>query len=313
MRFAAALFIFAYTARAQFKSNVPLVIAPTTVTDAKGQNVDGLTADDLILYDNNVPQEIRLDWTAYPIDLVVAVATSGYAGPAIRKLGRSGILLTQLLAAYGGETAVISFSDEVRVRQDFTEDPDAVTHALQSLRREGDQAHTLDAMEQGLQMFEHRPAGRRRVIVMIAEKRDRSSKAKFPDVMENVERANAEIYWLSYSPFLEPFFEKAPEDPEPPPGGYNCILCPIHELARLHQPDLAALFTHNTGGRAVNFFKRQGLEEAIQRIGEELHRQYILSFQPKGGQADQFHALRVAVKGRPDWVAKTREGYWALP
>ena len=48
-------------------------------------------------------------------------------------------------------------------------------------------------------------------------------------------------------------------------------------------------------------------------MGEEVHRQYILSFEPKGGEPGKFHAIRVTVKGRPELEAKTREGYWALP
>ena len=48
-------------------------------------------------------------------------------------------------------------------------------------------------------------------------------------------------------------------------------------------------------------------------MGEEVHRQYILSFEPKGGRGpEKFHAIRVVVKDRPELRAKTREGYWAL-
>ena len=94
---------------------------------------------------------------------------------------------------------------------------------------------------------------------MIAEKRDRSSSAKLPAVMEQVERLNAAIYWLTYSPFLEPFTVKpktaedlkpeaerikvqqcglcpAPDDtavpPDLGPGGY---VYAIRELIRLQQ------------------------------------------------------------------------------
>ena len=94
MRLAAAILALACPAWAQFKSTVPLVVAPTTVTDSKGHFVDGLTEEDLILYDNNVPQKIQMDWTTYPIDLVVAVQTSSNSGAAIDKLGGSGILLS---------------------------------------------------------------------------------------------------------------------------------------------------------------------------------------------------------------------------
>jgi hypothetical protein len=92
VRVVAAIVLLASTGWAQFKSTVPLVLAPTTVTDSKGHYVDGLTTDDLILYDNNVPRTIQMDWMTYPIDLVVAVQTSANSGAVIDKLGGSGIL-----------------------------------------------------------------------------------------------------------------------------------------------------------------------------------------------------------------------------
>src|SRR5579863_2660165 len=99
MRVAAALILMTYACWAQFKTTVPLVVAPTTVTDSKGHYIDGLTAEDLILYDNNVPQAIQMDWMPLPISLVVAVETATNSLPVIDKLGRTGLLLTQLLAA----------------------------------------------------------------------------------------------------------------------------------------------------------------------------------------------------------------------
>jgi VWFA-related protein len=336
MRLAPAIIVLASTGWGQFKSTVPLVVAPTTVTDSKGRYVDGLTPDDLILYDNNVPQTIRMDWMTYPIDLVVAVQTSSNSGAVIDKLGGSGILFTQLLAADAGQTAVISFSDEVKVHQDFTGNPDLVIHALRMLRKEGGEAHMLDAMRQALTMLERRPPGRRRIILMIAETRDRSSKTKLPEVMEQVERLNAAVYWLTFSPFLEPFTvrPKTAEDLKPEAERIKkkqCDLCPppddtpvpadlgpggyiyaIGELVRLHKPDLSTLFTRTTGGTTLSFVKKHALEQAIQLVGEEVHRQYILSFEPKGGDAGKFHAVRVEVKNRPELQAKTREGYWTL-
>jgi VWFA-related protein len=328
--------MFTCTGGAQFKSNVPLVVAPTTVTDSKGRYVDGLTPEDLILYDNNVPQAIQMDWMTYPIDLVVAVEASSNSGAVIDKLGGSGILFTQLLAADAGETAVISFSDDVKVHQDFTGNTDLVIHALRMLRNEGSDAHILDALRQTLVMLEQRPVRRRRIILMIAEKRDRSSEAKLAEVMERVERLNAAVYWLTYSPMLEPFTVKAktaedlkpeaerikmrkcptcpaPDDtPVPADLGPGGAIYAIGELMRLHKPDLASLFTETTGGRTMNFLKKNALEHAIQLVGEEVHRQYILSFQPKGGDPGKFHAIRVMVKNRPELEAKARDGYWAL-
>lgn len=336
MRLAAAIVLLTSSGWAQFKSTVPLVVAPTTVTDPKGHYIDGLTPQDLILYDNNVPQRIQMDWTTYPIDLVVAVQTSANSGAVIDKLGGSGILFTELLAADAGETAVISFSDEVKVHQDFTGNPDSVIHALRMLRKEGDDAHMLDGLRQALLMLERRAPGRRPIVLMIAERRDRSSKAKLAEVMERVQRLNVAVYWLTFSPLLQPFTVKpktgedlkpeeeriqvqecalcpAPDEtPVPPDLGPGSPIYAIGELMRLHKPDLSTLFTNTTGGRARNFLKKNALEQAIQQVSEEVHRQYILSFEPKGGEPGKFHAIRAAVKDRPDLHAKTREGYWLL-
>jgi VWFA-related protein len=337
MRAAAAIVMLTCTAWAQFRSTVPLIVAPTTVTDSKGRYVDGLMLEDLTLYDNNVPQAIQMDWMAYPIDLVVAVQTSSNSGAVIDKLGGSGILFTQLLAADAGRTAVISFSDEVKVHQDFTGNPDLVIHALRMLRKEGSDAHMLDALLQALLMLERRPPGRRRIILIIAEKRDRSSKAKVAEVMERLQRLNAAIYWLTYSPLLEPFTVKpktaedlkpeaeriktrkcalcpSPDDtPVPPDLGPGGFMYGIGELMRLNQPDLSSLFTKTTGGRTLNFLKKNALEQAIQLVSEEVHRQYILSFEPKAdGEPGKFHPIRVAVKNRSELQAKTWEGYWDL-
>jgi VWFA-related protein len=336
MRIAAAFIVLTSGGWAQFKSTVPLVVAPTTVADSKGHYVDGLTTQDLILYDNNVPQPIQMDWTTYPIDLVVAVQTSSNSGAVIDKLGGSGILFAELLAADRGETAVISFSDDVKIHQEFTNNPDSVIHSLRMLRKEGSDAHMLDAIRQALLMLELRPPGRRPIILMIAERRDRASRAKLAEVMEEIQRLNAVVYWLTFSPLLEPFTvkPKAAEDLKPEAERIKvqkCALCPapddtpvpadlgpgntiyaIGELMRLHRPDLSSLFTTTTGGRARNFLKKNALEKAIQQVSEEVHRQYILSFEPKGGEPGRFHAIRVVVKDRAELQAKTREGYWPL-
>jgi hypothetical protein len=89
----------------------------------------------------------------------------------------------------------------VKVHQDFTGDPDSVIHALRMLRKEGGNAHMLDALRQSLVLLERRPPKRRRIVFMIAERRDRASKAKLDDVMQRVQRLNAVVYWLTYSPF----------------------------------------------------------------------------------------------------------------
>jgi VWFA-related protein len=336
MRVVPLLFVLTAAAFAQFRSTTQLVVAPVTVTDAKGRFVDGLTAEDLVLTDNSVPRPIQIDWTTYPIDLVVAVQTSANSGPVIDKLGDTGILFSQMLAGGAGETAMISFSDSVKVHQDFTSDSDAVTHAMGMLRMEGGGAHALDAIRQALKMLAARPPGRRRIILMIAEKRDRGSNATLPEVMAEAQRANAAVYWVTWSPFLQQFTvkNKVKEDLKPKAEQQPfraCIDCPrrdetpvpyepgpggwaygLGELVHLARPDLSTLFTETTGGRALNFLRKDALEEAIQLISLEVHRQYIVTFEAPRGEPGIFHPIQVWVKGKPELRVTTRSGYWTV-
>jgi hypothetical protein len=75
---------------------------------------------------------------------------------------------------------------------------------------------------------------------------------------------------------------------------------------------VAELLARTTGARTIGFLKKSGLEQAIQEIGEEVHRQYILSYQPPPAEPGEFRTIRVEVRGRPDLHVKTRAGYWSV-
>jgi len=317
----------------QFRTTGSLVVAPTTVRDGKGRLVDGLDASDLILYDNNVMRPIQADISTYPISLVVAVESSDSSKAILDKLGSSGILFAQLLAADQGETALVQFSDKDKVTQlvDFTSDPDDLTHELQRMRPDGDGAAVLDGLAKALDMLAHRKPGRRLIVLMISESRDRSSAAKLPEVVRTVQRLNAAVYWLTFSTTLaqytdrkvrtvgdeedanrkgiDPKKDATPLPADAPP--FN-LLGPFTALAHLTKPNLAEIFGGLTGGQARDFLTKSALESSIHAVGEEIHRQYILTFAPPPGPAGLFHAIRVEVKDHKDWKATTRQGYWAM-
>jgi hypothetical protein len=87
---ALALFsLTVYPLSAQFKSAVPPVIAPTSVTDAKRRLVDGLTGSQLMLYDNNVRQTIQVESVIDPVllvDLIEASSSSERADAALAEI-----------------------------------------------------------------------------------------------------------------------------------------------------------------------------------------------------------------------------------
>jgi VWFA-related protein len=320
MRALALLFLTVAVAGAQFKSTATLVVAPTTVTDSNGKYIDALEPGELVLYDNGVREPIQVDESFNPISLVVAIQTSSNSAAILDKLGSSGILFSNLLAGDHGETALVTFSDEVRTLRDFTTNGDNLAAGLRSLHVQGDGAVALEAVTHSLGMLAKRRSDRRHILLVIGEKRDRSSKVKFAEVLREAQRQNVQIYWLTYSPFLEPFTagpktvkSKDPRidgkalPPETAPGN---LLSVFTELAHQSKPDSSVQLTRTTGGRAIGFLKQDALEEAIQAVASEVHRQYIVSFTPPPAKAGQYHAIRIEVQGHPELTARTRAGYW---
>jgi hypothetical protein len=55
--------------------------------------------------------------------------------------------------------------------------------------------------------------------------------------------------------------------------------------------------------------KQKGLEDAVQRISQEIRSQYLISYSPNNFGEPGFHALAVTLDN-PRYVAKTRPGYW---
>ncbi len=116
------------------RANVPLVLAPVTVTDKKGNFIDGLSVDDFRLTDDGVPQKIRMDTSdtvLAPVSLMVLIQASGISAPALARIERVGGLIKPLVIGQRGQAAVIEFDDEIRVRTDFTPDSDLISAAFQ--------------------------------------------------------------------------------------------------------------------------------------------------------------------------------------
>jgi hypothetical protein len=173
---------------------------------------------------------------------------------------------------------------------------------------------------------------------MIGERRDRSSKTDVSTLLRNVEAGKTTIYWLTYSTFLAQYTNRrktvwdrmtdeqkedpkrmrsskvpSPEEEEPLPPDLvpGSLLTGITELFHKTTVDAAALLSRTTGGRTFSFLRQDGLENAIQAVGQEVHRQYIVTFQPQPDEPGRFHSLRAEVRGRPELVVRTRAGYWS--
>jgi len=299
--------------QAPIQANVPLVLAPVTVTDRKGNLIDGLTVKDFTLTDEGVSQKLRLDTSdtvLAPVSLVVLVQSSGISTPELFRIQRVGSMIKPLVIGDRGQAAVIAFDEETRVFEDFTSDSSKISSAFERINpRTVRSARLIDSVAEGVRMLATRPANNRRIMLLLSESRDRGSRLKLTEAIEQAQRAGVVIYAGTYSAQGAAWTSR-PENAPPMPGGPD-YLGGIGELVRLGKANAADEFARATGGRHLSFLTLNSLENTISRTGEEIHSQYLLSFVPAHSKKSGFHRIQVAVPSMPDAVIRVRAGYWA--
>jgi VWFA-related protein len=326
----------------RFDVDSRLVMIPVTVTDNKGRPIDGLEAGDFRVFDDGRPQDMVVDTIGTgvaPIALVIAVQSSGISEPALAKVRKTASLIGPLVTGERGCAALLSFDETVTWLQECTSDQDALTNAFHRLRAgEYKSARMLDAVHDGVRRLRKYPNSRR-VLLVISESRDRGSESDLESVVRAAESAGVTIYAAPYSAFKTAFTAKpADSSTPPPPDGPGAqrspppnppaapspanfpvhpvpygvdIIGAVGELARMSGTKTTDVLTTRTGGAAFPFARQKGLEQAIGKLGEELHTQYVLSFMPEG-PVPGYHRLEVRINRTGEFRVRARPGYWAV-
>jgi hypothetical protein len=71
----------------------------------------------------------------------------------------------------------------------------------------------------------------------------------------------------------------------------------------------AEVFTKYTGGREYSFINESTMSRVITEIGEDLHSQYLLSYNPSNKLEGGWHEIKVITVPTP-FDTRTRPGYW---
>ena len=325
---------------ARFDVRSRLVLSPVTVKDAAGRSVPGLEASDFVVLDNGRPQKILVDSidTGVPrIALIIAVQSSGISAPMLEKARTLGSLIQPLVTGERGCAGLVTFDEKVNWSQPCTGDGGAMRTAFLSLHPVGSKnARMLDALSAAIGEL-RKEQNARRIILLISESRDRGSESTLEQVMADAQAADVAIYAATFSAFASSFTSKVPvhssaskapnQNPAEealhtwngaPPSKYNPKQTPseqrvdfksgIEELARKFGVNTADILTGGTGGLVFPFTKAKALEEAIVKLGDELHSQYLISFAPDPAE-DGNHALEFKLTREGTFQIRGRAGY----
>jgi VWFA-related protein len=326
------------------RTTVNVVVTPVTVTDDDGNLVNGIQPQQFHLFDNDQPQDIRVDVAFHPISVVVAVQANSSMESVLPKIQKIGVLLRPIIFGEQGEAAILAFDHRLQVLQDFTNDPDKITEAVKRLKPGSSSSRMIDASYEAVRMLRRRPGTRRRVLLLISETRDIASEGRARETLHAAQLANVSVYTVDVSRLFTTLTAKAqPPRPDPLPpaarplppnvpatpntvmqtfgsGGNSANFFPLfveifRDVKAIFKSNPVEVFTRGTGGKEFGFTTQRALEEAITSIGQEIHSQYLVSYSPSNRNEGGFHKITVQISPRSNYRIRTRPGYWlgALP
>jgi len=252
--------------------------------------------------------------------------------PVIHSLGS---IFTEAVMALNGEAAVITYDDTVKVVQPFTQNHDAIEKSIATAEFPAREIRLYDGMARAVLLLKSQPSTFRRIMLVVGESQDDSSETNLGQILRDAVAANIMIYGvglssstadLRYGNLGRPDGKKLYVKPSkhlPPvstvgPGAdpmgrpyYDLITPAIWLLTRAtnkisdYQLDVAAA---GTGGIHYGALHDATISTALDRIGGELHAQYMLSYVPTN-DAPGFHKINVTV-AHPGFTVRTRPGYF---
>jgi Ca-activated chloride channel family protein len=275
------------------KIGASLVTVITSVTDEAGNQVNDLTQNDFVVYEDNVPQDIAGFYREgqMPLRLVFLFDTSTSIRHRFEFEQRAAALFFRIVMRPGDQAAIMSVATEPKVETQFTPSVDRLLSTFSALKPEGATALYNALIEASRYL---KPTEGRHVMVVLSDGSDTASGSTLAQALAEVQRADAIIY-----------------------GVHSTGIPPSANVQDLAGEFVLRAIAEDTGGRAFYPAIRddqrkeaRDLDEIYRRVAAEVRAHYVLTYYAKTDPApDTFKTIRVETK-RPGLQVRARRGYY---
>ncbi len=268
--------------------DVNLVNILFTVADKKGKFVTNLKREDFKVFEDERIQNITnfSSETDLPLTIALLVDTSGSIRDKLRFEEEAAIEFFYSTLKRGKDKAlVISFDSGVDLLQDFTDDPEKLADKVRKIRAGGGTS-LYDAVYLAVNQ-KLAGQGGRRIIILITDGDDNSSRVSLTETLEAAQRNDVTIYAISTNSAA--YFGSKEQE-----RGDKTL----------------KKFSEETGGKPFFPLKIQDLASSFLDIHDELRSQYQIAYRTSNVKQDgTFRRIRVDLADKK-YKARARAGYY---
>lgn len=272
--------------RGKIRVEVNLVNVLASVLDKNNRPVADLPKDAFELSEEGVPQKIEVfePETQQPLDLSLMIDTSLSTFKELAFEREAAAHFIRQVLRPGDRLSVFAFDESVTQLTKFSDDTPALQAAVRQIT-EGTGTSLYDAVVLGATSLGKRGGERRRVIVMVTDAGETTSRADFATARKAALRAEALLYTIVIRPVKSE-------------SGRN--------TAGEHA---VQTITEATGGAMFFPDEPSDLDSIFERIDRELRTQYRLAYYPHPrGPAGAFRKIELKMKG--EYAVRYRRGYF---
>jgi Ca-activated chloride channel family protein len=258
---------------------VSSVILEPSVRDERGRPVNGLTAEDFIVREDGLPQQIDFGSPdTVPANYTLLIDSSQSMS---RRMDFVRDAARQLPERLRGDdrVTVVPFSRTLGTVTGPTQDRDTIVGAIQGIRASGGTA-ILDCLAQAVRQL--RAADGRHIVVLITDGYDENSDIAFAEALAAVKDSKATVYVIAI-------------------GGVAGV--------SLRGEDVLKRLAAETGGRAFFPSREFQLSDVHGLIASDVQQRYVLTYTPTNQRLDgSWREVTVATHD-PKHVVTVRAGY----
>ena len=264
-----------------------LVPIPASVVDMKGYAVTSLRLEDFELRIDGQTKPISdLSRADTPVRLAMLYDNSGSLDFAREFEKQAAMHFFRKVLRASDEAAVYSVEAESYLAQPLTSDVRKLEQTIAAFGKPEGSTSLFDAIIHAAAYL--RPYLGRRVIVIVSDGIDTTSRADFETTIQRILSDDCQVFVVQTGLY----------------EGAN--LRALAAERRMEQ--LAA----QTGGAAYIPKTTSDLETAFKQIAADLAQQYVLSYyQPEAHRDGRFHVINLQIKSRKDVRVRARKGYYS--